>query len=33
ETEMYKFLKNNLKLTLQKRNKRNNRDFKIIKTN
>jgi len=32
ETEMYKFLKNNLKLTLQKRNKRNNRDFKIIRT-
>ncbi|GAI68305.1 unnamed protein product, partial [marine sediment metagenome] len=33
ETETYKFLKNNLKLTLQKRNKRNNRDFKIIKSN
>ncbi len=33
ETETYKFLNNNLKLTLQKRNKRNNRDFKIVKTN
>lgn len=31
-TETYKFLKNNLKLALQKRNLKNNRQFKISKT-
>ena len=29
-TETYKFLKNNLKLTIQKNNLKNNRDFKIM---
>ena len=32
DTETFKFLKNNLKLALQKRNLKNNRDFKISKT-
>ena len=32
DTETFKFLKNNLKLALQKRNLKNNRDFKINKT-
>jgi len=31
-TETFKFLKNNLKLTIQKRNLKNNRDFKISRT-
>ena len=31
ETETFKFLKNNLKLVLQKRSLKNNRDFKISK--
>jgi len=32
DTETFKFLKNNLKLAIQKRNLKNNRDFKISKT-
>jgi len=32
DTETFKFLKNNLKLTLQKRTLKNNRQFKISKT-
>ncbi|MHA1490902.1 MAG: hypothetical protein ACTSRI_14805 [Promethearchaeota archaeon] len=32
-TETYKFLKNNLKLTIQKNNLKNNRDFKITEKN
>ena len=32
DTETFKFLKKNLKLALQKRNIKNNRDFKISKT-
>lgn len=32
ETETFKFLKNNLKLEIQKRSLKNNRDFKINKT-
>jgi len=32
DTETFKFLKNNLKLALQKRNLKNNRQFKISKT-
>jgi len=32
DTETFKFLKNNLKLALQKKNLKNNRDFKIRKT-
>ena len=32
DTETFKFLENNLKLALQKKNLKNNRDFKISKT-
>ncbi|MFX0047617.1 MAG: hypothetical protein ACFE8G_05535 [Candidatus Hermodarchaeota archaeon] len=32
DTETFKFLKNNLKLSLQKKNLKNNRNFKISKT-